>query len=236
MVSVRLGEGGGEDAPVPEGEVVVVEAGGACDVGVRGRVVGVEQHEAARVLGLGRLDEPSDRGRRQVGDRLVTGHGDRAPGHQEETRAGRAGVGEPVLEQGQRVRGGRVRIGKRAHALGCSRVSVRRVPGNDHQVVVRTVGSVLEYVVGTGEAGRSGGFRQGGGSGGSPGDGVELTGTAPGVRRDVLEVMGVTETVRAVRTGRRHRPRAGFRRPPRPRPRRRGPCGRGPTWPRVRAG
>ncbi len=81
-----------------------------------GRVVGVDQQEAARVLGLGGADEAADRRAGEVGDLLAGRRGDRAPGDEHEPRALLPPrVGQPVLDEPQGV------VQRAVHGCGVGR-------------------------------------------------------------------------------------------------------------------
>ncbi len=135
------GEAGGEELSAAYRQLGF--RSGQCpgqQAGHGGRVVGVDQQEAVRVLGLGGADEAADRGAGEVGDLLAGCRGDRTPGDEHEPGAVvPPRVGQPVLDEPQGVvqcgvhgcgvgRGRKVRgvVGPGQHGGGRRRSPVQR--------------------------------------------------------------------------------------------------------------
>ena len=70
-----------------------------------GGVIGVEQNDAVGVLVLGGVDQPPDRGMRQIGDTVIRADADRVRGEDQQAGVGGVGPGQPALKLGQNVAG-----------------------------------------------------------------------------------------------------------------------------------
>ncbi len=95
-------EPGREQSTCPRGELrfATGERGGQSDGGAR-RVVGVEEEEAAGMLGLRREEESAYGRGGEVGDLFAAARGDGAVGEQDQAGFVPAGVSQPFLGEGQ---------------------------------------------------------------------------------------------------------------------------------------
>ncbi len=80
--------------------------------------VQVEQHEAARVLGLGGAQQAPDRGVGEVGQALTVRGGDSASGEYDEPGGGEMVAREPFLKDRQNTHGGFACGGRDVRRLG----------------------------------------------------------------------------------------------------------------------